>query len=87
MLNFVGARSITGIIDTYYENSFSFRYWYPLKSMMLYYEIRTLTEKETKEIIQVSRKVFERRTANILDTYTRFPTDLAKHIARFAISD
>ena len=87
MLKFVDVHSVNGIIDSYYEDSFSFRYWHPHKSLTHYYEIRTMPEAQKNEIKMRTRKIFEKRCAETIYANTEFPNDIAIHIAKFCIDE
>ena len=83
MLKFIEAYCIKGHIGSYYENSFSYRYWYPRESMLRYYEIRTMPKELMKEIKREARKKFEKRCSKTISDNTDFPEDISNYIASF----
>jgi hypothetical protein len=78
-------------IDAYYlgkhynriHQEVKYRFWHPYPSLHTFFEIRTLTEQQTKDIQREANKRWQHRMTHQLDTLFQLPRDVSVHILSF----
>ena len=78
-------------IDAYYlgkrynpiHQEVKYRFWHPYPSLHRFFEIRTLTKQQTKDIQTEANIRWQRRMANHLDTIFKVPRDVLVRIMSY----
>ena len=78
-------------IDAYYlgkqynrmHQEVKYRFWHPYPSLHRFFEIRTLTEQQTKDIQREANKCWQRTMSHQLATILPLPKDISVRILSF----